>query len=124
VFRRALIERLAGYVSDGRSSVLLSTHITSDLERVADFVTYVRAGRVAVSATREDLAERWAIVRGGPALLEEEARALLSGWERTPHGVTGLTFDAPALRRRFAGHQVVVEPATLEDIMVYTGRSC
>jgi ABC-2 type transport system ATP-binding protein len=124
VFRRALLERLAGYVSDGRASVLISTHITSDLERIADFVTYVRAGRLVLSATRDELAERWAIVRGGPALLEGEARALLSGWERAPHGVTGLTFDAPGLRRRLAGHEVVVERATLEDIMFYTGRSC
>ena len=124
VFRRALLERLAAYVSDGRASVLISTHITSDLERLADFVTHVRAGRVMLSATRDELAERWAIVRGGPALLEGEARALLSGWERTPHGVTGLTFDAPALRRRLVGHDVVVERATLEDIMFYTERSC
>jgi len=78
VFRRALLERLAGYVSDGRASVLLSTHITSDLERIADFVTYVRAGRVMLSASRDELAERWAVVRGGPALLDGESRALLS----------------------------------------------
>jgi len=124
VFRRALLERLAGYVSDGRASVLISTHITSDLERIADFVTYVRAGRVVLSATRDELAERWAIVRGGPALLEGDARALMSGWERAPHGVTGLTFDAPALRSRLGGRDVVLERATLEDIMFYTGRSC
>ena len=36
VFRRSLLERLAAYVADGRASVLFSTHITSDLERVAD----------------------------------------------------------------------------------------
>jgi len=124
VFRRALLERLAGYVSDGRASVLISTHITSDLERIADFVTYVRAGRVMLSASRDELAERWAVVRGGPALLDGESRALLSGWERASHGVTALTFDAPALRRRLVGHDAVVEPATLEDIMFYTGRSC
>ena len=124
VFRRALIERLAGYVSDGRSSVLLSTHITSDLERVADFVTFVRAGRIVLSATRDELAARWATVRGGPALLESGTRELLAGCESGPHGVTGLTSDAPSLRRRLASQAVVIEPATLEDIMYYEGRSC
>ena len=124
VFRRALLERLAAYVSDGRASVLLSTHITSDLERMADFITYVRAGRVVLSATRDELAERWATVRGGSVLLEEGIRSMLSGYESGPHGVTGLTADAPALRRRLAGQAVVIERATLEDIMFYTGRSC
>jgi ABC-2 type transport system ATP-binding protein len=124
VFRRALIERLVGYVSDGRSSVLLSTHITSDLERVADFVTYVRAGRVVLSATRDELAGRWATVRGGPALLDAGTRDLLAGFESGPHGVTALTSDAPSLRRRLAGEDAVIEPATLEDIMYYAGRSC
>jgi ABC-2 type transport system ATP-binding protein len=124
VFRRALLDRLAAYVSDGRASVLLSTHITTDLERIADFITYVRAGRVVLSSTREELAERWAIVRGGPALLDDGTRGLLAGYESGPHGVTGLTADAPALRRRLAGHDTVIERATLEDIMFYTGRSC
>ena len=124
VFRRALLERLAAYVSDGRASVLLSTHITSDLERMADFITFVRAGRVVLSATRDELAERWAVVRGGLALLDEGTRGLLAGYESGPHGVIGLTADAPALRRRLAGQAFVIERATLEDIMFYTGRSC
>jgi len=124
VFRRALLERLAAYVSDGRASVLLSTHITSDLERMADFITYVRAGRVVLSATRDELAERWAVVRGGLALLDEGTRGMLAGYESGPHGVIGLTADAPALRRRLAGQAFVIERATLEDIMFYTGRSC
>jgi ABC-2 type transport system ATP-binding protein len=124
VFRRALLERLAAYVAEGRASVLISTHVTSDLERLADFITYVRAGRVVLSATRDELAERWAVVRGGSALLDADTRDLLAGYERGPHGVTGLTSDAPALRRRLAGRQAVVERATLEDIMFYMGRSC
>jgi ABC-2 type transport system ATP-binding protein len=124
VFRRALLERLAAYVADGRTSVLISTHITSDLERLADFITYVRGGRVVFSAARDELAERWATVRGGSALLEEGTRSMLAGYESGPHGVTGLTADAPALRRRLAGQAVVIERATLEDIMFYTGRSC
>jgi len=124
VFRRALLERLAAYVADGHASVLISTHITSDLERLADFITYVRAGRVVFSAARDELAERWATVRGGSVLLEEGTRSMLAGYESGPHGVTGLTADAPALRRRLAGEAVVIERATLEDIMFYMGRSC
>jgi ABC-2 type transport system ATP-binding protein len=124
VFRRALLERLSAYVAEGRASVLISTHVTSDLERLADFITYVRAGRVVLSATRDELAERWALVRGGPALLDEETRGLLAGYERSAHAVTGLTSDAPALRRLLSGRDAVVERATLEDIMFYMGRSC
>jgi ABC-2 type transport system ATP-binding protein len=124
VFRRSLIEQLAEYVSDGRASVLLSTHITSDLERIADFITFVRAGRLVLSATRDELARQWAIVRGGPELLHDETRKLLAGYESGPHGVAALTPDAPALRRKLARQSVLVEPATLEDIMYYAGRSC
>ena len=124
VFRRSLIEQLAEYVSDGRASVLLSTHITSDLERIADFITFVRAGRLVLSATRDELARRWAIVRGGPELLHGETKTLLAGYESGPHGVAALTPDAPAVRRALARQAVVVEPATLEDIMYYAGRSC
>ena len=72
VFRRELLERLSGLIRDGRTSVLFSTHITSDLERVADYITFIRDGELVFSTTRDDVLENWAVVKGGPELLEGE----------------------------------------------------
>ena len=124
VFRQRLLDRLAAYVSGGEASVLLSTHITSDLERIADFITYIRAGRVVFSTTRDEIAATWMLVKGAPDLLKDERRAWFAGWDAGAHAFTGLTRDADAVRRQLGNVPLVVERASLEDIMFLMGRSC
>ncbi len=58
VVRRELLSDLLEFVADGDRSVLFSTHITSDLERVADYVTLIVDGRVVASDEREALLDR------------------------------------------------------------------
>jgi len=124
VFRQRLLDRLAAYVSDGGASVLLSTHITSDLERLADYVTYIRDGRVVFSTTRDEIAETWMVVKGAPELFTPERRAWFAGCEIGAHAFTGLTREADAVRRQLGSAPLVVERASLEDIMFLMGRSC
>jgi ABC-2 type transport system ATP-binding protein len=124
VFRRALLDRLAACVEDDETSVLFSTHITADLERMADYITFIRDGRLVFSSTREAALDRWVLVKADPAWLDDGVRRLFAGIEVGRHAFTGLTDMAPAVRERLAGRDVVIEPATLEDIMYYTGRTC
>jgi ABC-2 type transport system ATP-binding protein len=124
VFRRELLDRLAAYVADGNASVLFSTHVTTDLARMADYVTFVRDGRLVFSSTREEVFDRWVVVRGAPGVLDAAARPLFAGVEIGAHAFTGLTDDAARARRTLAGCDIVIEPASLDDIMYYTGRTC
>jgi len=124
VFRRGLLDRLAGCVGDGETSVLFSTHITTDLERMADYVTFIRDGRLVFSSTREDALDRWALVKGDAAVFDDALRPLFAGIEIGAHAFTGLTERTQAVRAGLAGRDLVIERATLEDIMYYTGRSC
>ncbi len=124
VFRRELLEMLSEFISDGATSVLFSTHITSDLERIADYVTFLDSGRLVFSSTRDEVMDSWAIVRGGLELLDDRTRAWLKGYEAGPHGFVGLTDDAAEARRRFAGRGAIVERPTLEDICIHARRKC
>jgi len=124
VFRRELLERLTAYVADGQASVLFSTHITSDLDRMADYITFIRDGRLVFSSTREEVFDRWVVVKGDPGDLDEGTRQLFTGVEVGAHAFTGLTDAAPRARTHMAGRDIVIEPATLDDIMYYTGRTC
>jgi len=122
-FRRDLLERLSGIIEGGRTSVLFSTHITSDLDRIADFVTFLRQGRLVFSTTREEVLERWCLVKGGSELLSDETRLLFDGVVTGEYGFTGLTEKLPELREKVAAEAMVVERATLEDVVFYTGRT-
>jgi ABC-2 type transport system ATP-binding protein len=68
VFRRELLDVLQGLLENGRASILFSTHITADLDRIADYVTLLQDGRVVFSETKDDILERWGLVKGAREL--------------------------------------------------------
>jgi ABC-2 type transport system ATP-binding protein len=123
VFRRELLDRLSMVLSDGGTSILFSTHITSDLDRVADHITFLRRGRVVFSGRRDEVLEPWALVKGERGVLDAETLTLFRGLVESDYGFTGLTDDPAAARARLAGASIIIERATLEDVVFYTGRS-
>jgi ABC-2 type transport system ATP-binding protein len=121
VFRRELLHGLSGLLQDEGKSILFSTHITTDLERIADYVTFIRDGAVVLTASREELAEQWGIVRGDERLLEAIPSRARRGLRRHAHGVEVLTSDVVAARR-LEGDGAVVDRASLDDIVVLMDR--
>jgi ABC-2 type transport system ATP-binding protein len=121
VFRRELLAKLSSFIQDEGRSVLFSTHITSDLERIADFITFLNQGGIVFSAPKDEILEKWAVVKGGAELLETENRALFRGLRKREFNVQGLT-DAGAEARRRLGKVATIERASLEDIMFYLTR--
>jgi ABC-2 type transport system ATP-binding protein len=121
VFRRELLARLSALIQDEKKSVLFSTHITSDLERIADYITFIHSGRIVFSSARDEVLEKWAVVKGGNDLLNEDSRTFFKGIRQREFGFEALTSDAAEARRRFAG-KAVIEKASLEDIMYYMTR--
>ncbi len=121
VFRRELLTKLSAFIQDERKSVLFSTHITSDLERIADFITFIHNGEVVFSSRRDEVLEKWAVVKGGPELLAEENRSLFRGIRRREFVVQALTADRAEARRRLP-KDILIEKASLEDIMFFLTR--
>lgn len=118
VSRDELLEILGAYIEDGERSVLFSTHITADLEKIADYVTYLKEGRVFFSGPKTDLFESYCIAKGGREELTGELKAALLGYRAYSSGFEGLL---PASeRRRFPG--LVFDPVTLDDIVVFTQK--
>lgn len=117
VFRRELLFGLSDLLQDERKSVLFSTHITTDLERIADHVTFLQDGAVLLTETREDLTEIWGIVRGDRATLEGLDRAVWRGCREHEFGMDLLVSDAERARATL-GDKAVVERASFEDITV------
>ncbi len=121
VFRRELLHGLSGLLQNEETSILFSTHITTDLERIADYVTVLRDGAVALTASRDELRERWAIVRGGDEALAALAPPLWRGVRRHAYGVDVLTSDVEAARRT-CGTGAVIDRASLDDVVVLLDR--
>lgn len=121
VFRRELLGMLSELLQDERVAVLFSTHITADLERIADFITFLKDGRVVFSRTKDEVLGSFGVVKGGREMLAEGGRELLEGVRVHEHGFEGLTSRIEDARRCFPPG-VVIEPATLDDVMVLMER--
>jgi ABC-2 type transport system ATP-binding protein len=121
VFRFELLTKLRALIQDERKTVLFSSHITTDLERIADFVTFVDRGRVVFSAAKDDVLERWGVVRApGDGTRPEEVPAARAS-RRTAQGLEILTSDIAAARRSGLPG-AVCDRASLEDIMVLVSK--
>jgi len=122
VFRRELLERLSALIQDGRTSILFSTHITSDLERLADYLTFLREGQVVFSSSREEIQDNWLMVKGGNELLEERYRPLFQAVRSTAYGIQALTSRSEEARRAFAAGRVLLERPTLDEIVFFLSK--
>jgi len=117
--RGELLDMLSGFMSSERHSVLFSTHITSDLDRIADMVTILDAGKVIASGSREDLLEAWVMVRGGVADLTDGLSSRVRGLRRHSVGWEGML---AASDLGLCGPGVVAETPSIEELLVHFAK--
>lgn len=121
LIRRDLLDVLRDYMEGGERAVLFSTHITSDLDRVADDIILMDEGRIVFQENRDDLLSQYRLVKGPSSKLTPQVRALVKDIRESPFAFTGITAAASELRRVVP--DVLFEPATIEDIMAaHVGR--
>ncbi|WP_027633161.1 ABC transporter ATP-binding protein [Clostridium hydrogeniformans] len=121
VFRREILDLLQGIIQDENKSIFFSTHITSDLERIADYITFLNKGKVVFSESKDYIMENYAVVKGDNNLLEGDNKNLFIGVDRNSFGFEALT-DNKNLVRETLGKKVIIEKPTLDDIMVYMNK--
>lgn len=99
-------------------SILFSTHITSDLDKNAEDITYIKDGAILASQEKKSFVDSYRIVEGDAALLPEALKQKMIGYHDRKGEFAGLlrTADAPALPG------LKISAADLESIMVYTER--
>lgn len=115
VARDELLEILGKYISDGQKSILFSTHITSDLEKIADYITVIEHGSIFYSGTKDDLMESYCIVRGGPHDLTDSLREKTIGLTTNIAGFAGLL---PTSELKHLAPEIVTETPTIDEILV------
>lgn len=118
VARDDLLEIFQELVEDGEKSILFSTHITSDLEKCADYITYINKGRIVASSSEDDFINSFRVVKGSSGQLEILKDKLIS-YKTNSFGFSGLI----KTDNMDFSSQVTVEPPTLEDIMIYHART-
>ncbi|MCM3112411.1 ABC transporter ATP-binding protein [Lederbergia lenta] len=118
IFRRELLVLLQELMLDGNRTIFFSTHITTDLDRIADYIAFIQGGRIVFNQSIHDVAENYALVKGGMDLLDRDTEKAFIHIHRAPTGFEALTDNIQSVENVF-GDTVVIERASLEDIMYY-----
>ena len=115
VARDELLSILQEYIADGVKSVFFSTHITSDLDRIADFITLIDHGRIFYTGTKDDLLEHFCIIKGGKADLTNDMKNKIIGLSITSTGFTGMI---PVSEMKGLSSGIVTESPSIDEILI------
>ncbi len=121
IFRRELLDILHDLMQDGEKTIFFSTHITTDLDRIADYITFIHNGEHIFTKEFYRIEEDYAIVKGGMELLDADTEREFIAIRKSAYGFVALT-DQKARIEAIFGDMVLMEKPTLEDIMFYTKK--
>lgn len=121
VVRSEMLRVFMEYMQDERHSILMSSHITSDLEKIADSVTYIHQGRILLSGYKDDILNRHGLLKCKNADLELVEPQDCVSTHRTEYGADVLVADRELCRHKYP--ELLLEPATLDEILLYYVRA-
>jgi ABC-2 type transport system ATP-binding protein len=114
--RSELLEIMADYMKQGGRGVFFSTHITSDLEKVADMLILIHGGGILFQHEKDFLIDNFRQIKGDVNALTAEVQELFLSIHKTDYGFTGITAKPAEVQQAIAG--VLVERPFIEEIML------
>lgn len=116
IVRDDILDMLLEFVQDENHSVLVSSHITSDLEKIADYIVFLHAGKVIFSKTKDELRYHYGIMKCGAAQFKKMDRADIVAYRKQDFEWQILVENRTEAQRKYPNS--IIDPATLDDIML------
>ena len=116
IARDDILDVLWDFVQDESHSVLLSSHITSDLEKIADYIVFLHRGRVLLEKPKDELRYQYGILKCGETQFAALDRADILAYRKQDYEWDVLVADKAAAQRKYPG--AVIDPASIDDIML------
>ena len=120
VVRDEILDEFLGFIQDEDHAILMSSHITSDLEKVADYIAYIHRGQVVLSDAKDNILDSYGRVGCTAAQLEAIAPDDVLRVRKGSFGCEALVQDRAAFARKYP--MLLVERTTLEDIMLFVAK--
>lgn len=121
VIRNEILDIFLDVIQDEERSIFLSTHITSDLEKIADYITLIHNGEIMFSKTKDELKDNYGILRCGINDYGRIDQPDIAGCRKGQFGYEILVEKKAAMERKYKNF--IIDPANIEDIMLFYVRS-
>lgn len=118
--RSELMDILLKFVKGNNKSVFFSTHVTSDLDKVADVLILIDNGKIILTEEKDMLLDTHVLIKGDKSMLNEHTRKLFLTLNETPYGFEGITKEKNTILEQIK--DVIIERPTVEKVMLaYVG---
>lgn len=116
IVRDEILDVFLDFVNDENHSILLSSHITTDLEKIADYITFIHDGETILTAKKDDLLYNYGIIRCKAEQFAQMDKSDMLVHRKRDYQTDVLVADKKAIERKYSS--VVIDNATIEEIMI------
>ena len=118
IVRNEVLDIIQQELIDENKTVFISTHIISDLEKIADYLVYLKDGEIVFNDFLDDILNKFKIVKGDSSQIDDELVSLAYYIEYNKTGYTVLTTHANVFKEIF-GNEVAITKPKIEELMVF-----
>ena len=117
IVRNEILQIFQEYVMEENHTILLSSHITGDLERIADMVTFIDHGKIVLSGIKDEIMEKHGLIKCKKAELELIEKEDIVSVRQSAFGVEVLVSDREKCAIKYP--KLFMEQTSLEEIMIF-----
>lgn len=117
VVRNEILDIFREYLQNEENSILMSSHITSDLEKISDGVTFIDKGKILLTGEKDVILEQHGVIKCGKSDFKEIAPEDYISARINDFGADVMVADRAAAAKKYSG--AVIEKTTLEEIMLF-----
>lgn len=123
IIRDDILEMFLDFIQDEEHSILVSSHITSDLEKIADYIVFIHEGKVLFSRPKDELTEQYGIIKCNAKQFDELNKNDIIRYKKQDYEWQVLVANRQKAKKEYP-HTLVV-PASIDDIMLlYVKGEC
>ncbi len=116
VIRDDILDMLLDFVQEEEHSILVSSHITSDLEKIADYIVFIHQGKVIFFKPKDELMEQYGIMKCGAAQFDALDKSDIIVYRKMDYEWQILISNREKMQKKYAKAMIV--PATIDEIML------
>ena len=116
VMRDEILDVFMDFVQDEEHSIIMSSHISTDLEKIADYITFIHQGKVLFCKSKDELRYNYGIIRCGAALFNAIEKEDILTYRKDDYQWNVLVADKEKARKKYKN--AVVDDATIDDILL------
>lgn len=117
IVRSEILDIFLEFIQDEEKAILFSTHITSDLDKIADYITFIHNGSIIFSESKEEIVDNYGIIKCGTNDFNTIDKKDIVGYRKNQFGYEVLVTNKQKNRSKFK--DFIMDNANLEDIMLF-----